>query len=122
MIANMTRVFGFHHRSQMKRQLMAKEIKIHPSGRAAPFLCAQHLPVEDPRGVQICNVDRKMKRGEHERFPQIIGHFSTTGSKLPSHCAMIGLFCRINQFAAGKFILLAMIVAPATRLCEFLRV
>jgi hypothetical protein len=26
---------------------------------------------------------------------------------LPSHCAMIGLFCRINQFAAGKFILLA---------------
>jgi hypothetical protein len=48
-----------------------------------------------------------MKRGEHERFPQIIGYFRTTGSKLPSHCAMIGLFCRINQLTGYKFIHLA---------------
>ena len=86
---------------------MAEKIKIHPGRRAAPLFRAQHFAIKHTRGLQICHINRKVKGREHGRFPKLMNRSGAAGNKLPSPCAMIGLFSRINQFAEHNFILLA---------------
>jgi hypothetical protein len=53
--------------AQVQRELVAKEIEVHPSGRTATFGAAQHACVKLARGVQVGDMKGKVKEAAHGR-------------------------------------------------------
>ena len=55
---------------EVRHELVAEEIEVHPLIAAAAFRAAEQLAVEAARRAKIVNRDRQMKRLRHELPPR----------------------------------------------------